>query len=124
MASRTDLTAETYYLNGRYDRKITGNLIWFGLAGWQWVFLVEGFPAVVLGFVVLFFLVVVTLVPFAIGPDLALLKRDTDQLLTLATELKKSVDASREQTLSVDVVQKAEQIEKLAKSVKLKMRGD
>jgi hypothetical protein len=52
------------------------------------------------------------------------LKRDTDQLLTLATELKKSVDASREQTLSVDVVQKAEQIEKLAKSVKLKMRGE
>jgi ACS family tartrate transporter-like MFS transporter len=27
-----------------------------GLAGWQWLFLVEGFPAVLLGFVVLFYL--------------------------------------------------------------------
>jgi ACS family tartrate transporter-like MFS transporter len=30
---------------------------WHGLHGWQWVFLVEGVPAVVLGFVVLFYLV-------------------------------------------------------------------
>jgi ACS family tartrate transporter-like MFS transporter len=29
---------------------------WLGLAGWQWLFLVEGFPAVVLGFVALVFL--------------------------------------------------------------------
>jgi MFS transporter, ACS family, tartrate transporter len=29
---------------------------WHGLAGWQWLFLVEGVPAVVLGFVVLFYL--------------------------------------------------------------------
>lgn len=27
---------------------------WFNLAGWQWVFLIEGFPAVVLGIAVLF----------------------------------------------------------------------
>src|SRR5262249_25147691 len=31
----TDLTAESYYLNGRYDRKITDKFIWFGLAGWD-----------------------------------------------------------------------------------------
>jgi ACS family tartrate transporter-like MFS transporter len=30
---------------------------WHGLQGWQWVFLVEGVPAVLLGFVVLFYLV-------------------------------------------------------------------
>lgn len=54
----------------------------------------------------------------------AQLKRDTDQLLTLATELKKSVDASHEQTLSLEVIHKAEQIEKLAKSVRQKMAGD
>jgi len=29
---------------------------WFGLAGWQWVFLIEGLPAVVLGVAVLFLL--------------------------------------------------------------------
>jgi ACS family tartrate transporter-like MFS transporter len=29
---------------------------WFGLAGWQWVFLLEGFPALILGVAVLFLL--------------------------------------------------------------------
>jgi hypothetical protein len=51
------------------------------------------------------------------------LKDDTDELLKLATELKQEVDASNEQMLSVSVMRKAEQIEKLAKSVKEKMRG-
>jgi hypothetical protein len=51
------------------------------------------------------------------------LKRDTEKLLKLATELKESVDKSNENTLSVDVVRKAEEIEKLAHSVKDKMRG-
>ena len=51
------------------------------------------------------------------------LKRDTDQLLKLATELKESVDKSDENMLSLDVVRKAEEIEKLAHSVKEKMRG-
>jgi ACS family tartrate transporter-like MFS transporter len=39
--------------------QVSGQLMrvnWFGLAGWQWVFLVEGFPAVVLGVIVLFLL--------------------------------------------------------------------
>ncbi|HMK30420.1 MAG TPA: hypothetical protein VK473_12100 [Terriglobales bacterium] len=51
------------------------------------------------------------------------LKRDTDRLLQLATELKQSVDKSNENTLSLDVIKKAEEIEKLAKSVREKMKG-
>ncbi len=51
------------------------------------------------------------------------IKKDAEKLLELATELKQSVDKSNENTLSVDVVKKAEQIEKLAKNVKEKMKG-
>ena len=51
------------------------------------------------------------------------IKKDTDKLLQLATELKQSVDKSNENTLSLDVIKKAEQIEKLAKTVKDKMKG-
>ena len=53
----------------------------------------------------------------------ASLKADTDKLLKLATELKASVDKSNENILSVDVIKKADEIEKLAHSVKDKMRG-
>lgn len=53
----------------------------------------------------------------------AALKADTDKLLKLATELKASVDKSNENTLSIDVLKKAEEIEKLAHSVKDKMKG-
>jgi hypothetical protein len=52
------------------------------------------------------------------------LKRDTAKLLQLSTELKEYVDKSNENVLSVDVMRKAEEIEKLARSVKTKMRGD
>ena len=52
------------------------------------------------------------------------LKRDTDKLMQLATELKTNVDKSSENTLSVDVVKKAEEIEKHAHSVKEKMKGN
>ncbi len=52
------------------------------------------------------------------------LKRDTDKLLTLATELKHSVDQSNENTLSLDVIKKADEIEHLAHDVKQKMRGN
>ena len=48
---------------------------------------------------------------------------DTDKLLSLATELKQDVDKSDKNTLSVDVVKKADEIEKLARSVKEKMKG-
>lgn len=51
------------------------------------------------------------------------LKRDADKLLALATELKTHVDKADENMLSVDVLKKTEQIEKLAKSVRDKMRG-
>jgi hypothetical protein len=50
------------------------------------------------------------------------LVQDTDKLLDLAKELKEQVDKSNEDTLSVDVVKKAGEIEKLAKSVKDRMR--
>jgi len=53
----------------------------------------------------------------------AQLRRDTERLVDLATELKHYVDKSNENVLSVDVMKKAEQIEKLAHSVKEKMRG-
>ena len=51
------------------------------------------------------------------------LEEDTDKLLTLAKELKEEVDKSNKDTLSIDVVKKAVAIEKLAKSVKDRMRG-
>lgn len=52
------------------------------------------------------------------------LKRDTDKLLQLATELKHYVDKSNENVLSLDVIKRAEAIEKLARSIKGKMKGD
>ena len=54
----------------------------------------------------------------------AALKKDTDKLLELATQLKEYVDKTNENLLSVEVVKKAEEIEKLSKSVKDKMKGD
>jgi hypothetical protein len=53
----------------------------------------------------------------------AALKADTDRLMKLATELKQYVDKSNENVLSLDVLRKAEEIEKLAHSVKEKMKG-
>ena len=52
------------------------------------------------------------------------LKTDTDKLFKLATELKDQVDKSNQNILSLDVIKKAEEIEKLAHSVKEKMRGE
>ena len=51
------------------------------------------------------------------------LKRDTEKLLKLSAELKEYVEKTNENMLSVDVVKKAEEIEKLAHSVKDKMKG-
>ena len=51
------------------------------------------------------------------------IKKDTDRLLELATELKQYVDKTNEHTLSVTVIKKAEEIEKLAHTVKEKMKG-
>ena len=51
------------------------------------------------------------------------LKKDTDKLFQLATELKQSVDKSNENVMSLEVIHKAEEIEKLARQVKEKMKG-
>ncbi len=53
-----------------------------------------------------------------------MLVEDTDKLLALAQQLKADVDKSDKNMLSIDVVKRAEQIEKLARSVKEKMRGN
>ncbi len=51
------------------------------------------------------------------------IKKDTDRLLELATELKEYVDKTNEHVLSLDVLKKAEEIEKLAHTVKTKMKA-
>ncbi len=48
---------------------------------------------------------------------------DTEKLLSLASQLKEEVDKSDKNTLSITVIKKAEEIEKLAKSVKERMKG-
>jgi hypothetical protein len=54
----------------------------------------------------------------------AQLKRDTDQLFKLATDLKEEVDKSNENLLSLEVIKKAEEIERLAHDIKDKMKGN
>ena len=51
------------------------------------------------------------------------LVEETEKLLALANELKADVDKSTKDTLSLDVVKKADEIEKLAHSVKEKMKN-
>ena len=52
------------------------------------------------------------------------LKRDSEKLLELATELKQYVDKSGQGVMSLEVIRKCDQIEKLSKSVRAKMKGD
>ncbi len=52
------------------------------------------------------------------------IRRDTEKLLKLATELKAYVDKTDEHILSLNVIKKAEEIEKLAHSVKDKMKAN
>ncbi len=52
------------------------------------------------------------------------LVEETAKLLELANELKAAVDKSNKDTLSLDVVRKADEIEKLAHSVKVGMKGN
>jgi hypothetical protein len=47
---------------------------------------------------------------------------DSTRLLKLATDLKAEVDATNKDTLSLNVIRKADEIEKLARSVKEKMK--
>lgn len=51
------------------------------------------------------------------------LVEDTDKLLTLTTALKEQVNESDKNILSLDMVKKAEEIEKLAHSVKERIKG-
>ena len=48
---------------------------------------------------------------------------DTQRLLALANELKADVDKSTKDTLSLEVIRKADEIERLAHNVKDKMKG-
>jgi hypothetical protein len=50
------------------------------------------------------------------------IRKDTEKLFELATELKAAVDKSNENLLSLDVVRKADEVEKLAHRVKEKMK--
>lgn len=52
------------------------------------------------------------------------IQKDTDKLLELAQQLKAEVDKSDKNQMSLPVIKKAEEIEKLAKSVKEKMKGN
>jgi hypothetical protein len=51
------------------------------------------------------------------------LSDETAKLLQLATELKAAVDKSNKNELSLDVIRKADGVEKLAHDVKQRMRG-
>jgi hypothetical protein len=51
------------------------------------------------------------------------LVEDTDRLLSLAADLKQQMGVTGKDAMSADMVKKAEEIEKLAKSVKERMKG-
>ena len=52
------------------------------------------------------------------------LEADSDKLLELATQLHTEVGKTDKHILSVDVIKKADEIERLAHSVKERMRGE
>jgi Ni/Co efflux regulator RcnB len=52
------------------------------------------------------------------------IKKDTAKLLELATQLQQYVAKTNENILSVDVIRKADEIDKLAKSIRDKMKED
>lgn len=52
------------------------------------------------------------------------MKRDSQRLLELATELKQYVDKSGENILSLEVLRKADEMERLARQVKNNMRAE
>ena len=52
------------------------------------------------------------------------MKKDADELATLADSLKGDVDKSNENILSLEIVEKAKKIEKLAKRIKNAAKGD
>ena len=53
------------------------------------------------------------------------IKKDVEKLLQLAQELKKQVDSTdAKAVLSLQLVRKAEEVEKLARAIKSRARGD
>jgi len=50
------------------------------------------------------------------------LDKDSTELLRLATELKRMVAQSNQQTLSVEIVSRAERIEKISKGIKTRVK--
>lgn len=53
----------------------------------------------------------------------ARLQKDTEQLVKLTSELKAEVDKANEDTLSLGVIKKAEEIEKLAEKIRNRMKN-
>jgi HAMP domain-containing protein len=51
------------------------------------------------------------------------LEADTDKLLQLATQLHEDVAKTNKNVLSIDVIKRADEIERLAHAVKERMRG-
>jgi hypothetical protein len=53
----------------------------------------------------------------------AAMKKDMEKLFQLATELKTGVEKTDENMLSLEVIRKTEEVEKLAKSIRDKMKA-
>jgi hypothetical protein len=63
------------------------------------------------------------LIARAVADRQSQLRLDTEKLVALTAELKQNVDKAGANILSVDVIKKAQEIQKLAKSVQDKMRN-
>lgn len=63
------------------------------------------------------------LVARAVADRQSQLRLDTEKLVALTAELKQHVDKAGANVLSMDVIKKAQEIQKLAKSVQDKMRN-
>jgi len=63
------------------------------------------------------------LISRAIADRQSQLRLDTEKLVALAAELKQHVDKNDANILSMDVIKKAQEIQKLAKSVQDRMRN-
>jgi spore coat polysaccharide biosynthesis protein SpsF (cytidylyltransferase family) len=64
-----------------------------------------------------------TMIAHAIAERQAQLRIDTEKLVALTAELKQHVDKTGVNILSMDVIKKAQEIQKLAKSVQNKMKN-
>jgi hypothetical protein len=63
------------------------------------------------------------LIARAVADRQSQLRLDTEKLVALTAELKQHVDTAGANILSMDVIKKAQEIQKLAKSVQDKMRN-